>query len=124
MGKKSGSGSRIRIRIQDPDPGWKTRIIFLRAEKPFFWVKIIKFFDADLGSRIRDGKNLDLGSGIPDGKNLDPDSGIWDGKNSDLGSGIWDKHPGSSKPEISSLNLLGLKELNNNRTLCGKGILG
>jgi hypothetical protein len=68
----------------------KTRIIFLRAEKPFFWVKILKFFDVDPGSRIGDGKNLDLGSGIQDGKNLDPESGIWDGKNSDSGSGIWD----------------------------------
>jgi hypothetical protein len=56
--------------------------IFLRAEKLFFLVKILKFFDADPGSRIRDGKNLD------------PESGIWDGKNSDSGSGIWDKHPG------------------------------
>jgi hypothetical protein len=39
--------------------GWKTRIIFLRAEKPFFLVKILKFFDADpgwkkFGSGIRD----------------------------------------------------------------------
>jgi hypothetical protein len=51
-------------------------------------VKILKFFDADPGSRIRDGKNLDPGSGIQDGKNLDPESGIWDGKKSDPGSGI------------------------------------
>jgi hypothetical protein len=87
-------------------------------------VKILKFFDGDPGSRIRDGKNLDPGSGIQDGKNLDPESGIWDGKNSDSGSGIWDKHPGSAKLEISSPNLLGLKEPSNNRTLCGKGILG
>ena len=99
-------------------------------------VQILKFFDADPGSRIRDGKNLDwgsgiqdeknldLGSGIQDGKNSDPKSGIWDGKNSDPGSGIWDKHPGSAKLEISSRNLLGLKEPRNNQTLCGKGILG
>jgi hypothetical protein len=40
----------------------------------------------------------------------------------DPGSG--DKHPGSAKLEISSPNLLGLKEPSNNRTLCGKGILG
>jgi hypothetical protein len=32
MGKKSGSGSAI---------------ILPRAQKPFFWVKILKFFDAD-----------------------------------------------------------------------------
>jgi hypothetical protein len=87
-------------------------------------VKILKFFDADPGSRTRDGKNSDLGSGIQDGKNLDPVSGIWDGKNSDPGSWIWDKLPRSAKLEISSPNLLGLKELSNNRTLCGKGILG
>jgi hypothetical protein len=131
MGKMPGSRSGIRIR--DPDPGtgsgirirgWKTRIIFLRAEKPFFWVKILNFFDADPGSRIRDGKNSDPGSGIQDGKNLDPGSGIRDGKNSDPGYGIWDKHPGSAKLEIPLPNLPGLKELSNNQTPCGKGILG
>jgi hypothetical protein len=47
----------------------------------------------------------------------------------DPGSGmekirIRDRHPGSAKLEILSPNLLGLKELNNNRILCGKGILG
>jgi hypothetical protein len=87
-------------------------------------VKILKFFESDLGSNIRDGKNSDPGSGIQDGKNLDPGSGIRDGKNSDPGSKIQDKHPGSAKLEILSPNLLGLKEPNNNRTLCGKGILG
>jgi hypothetical protein len=30
----------------------------------FFWVTILKFFDADLGSGIQDGKNSDLGSGM------------------------------------------------------------
>jgi hypothetical protein len=78
----------------------KTRIIVLRAEKPFFLVKILKFFNAHLGSRIRDGKNSDPGSGIQDAKNFDPGSGIWDGKNSDPGSRIWDKHPRSEKLEI------------------------
>jgi hypothetical protein len=87
-------------------------------------VKILKFFDANPGSRIWDGKNSDQGSGIQDGKNLDPESGIRDGKNPDPGSGVWDKHPGSAKLEISSPNLLGLKEPSNNQTLCGKGILG
>jgi hypothetical protein len=86
-------------------------------------VKILKFFNAHPGSRIRDGKNSDPGSRIQDAKNVDPGSGIWDGKNSDPGSRIRDKHPGSEKLEISSPNLLGLKEPNNNRTLCGKGIL-
>ncbi len=62
--------------------------MFLRTEKPFFLVKILKFFVADPGSRTRDGKNLDRGSGIQDGKSMDPESGIWDGKNLDPGSGI------------------------------------
>jgi hypothetical protein len=35
--------------------------------KTIFWVKILKFYDADCGSRIRDGKNR-----IQDGKNSDP----------------------------------------------------
>ncbi len=80
-----------KVKSQDSDPGWKTRIIFLRAEKPFFWVKILKFFDADQGSNIRDGKKSDPGSGIQDGNNLDPGSRIRDGKNSDPGSKIQDK---------------------------------
>jgi hypothetical protein len=83
--------------------------------------KILKFFDADPGSNIRDGKNSDPGSGIQDGKNLDPGSEIRDGKNSDTGSKIWDKHPGSANLEILSPNLQGP---NNIQTLCGKGILG
>jgi hypothetical protein len=37
-----------------------------------------------------------------------------------FGSGIRDKHPGSGKLGILSPNLLGLKEPNNNQTLCGK----
>jgi hypothetical protein len=87
-------------------------------------VKILKFFDRHLGSRIRDGKNSNLGSGIQDGKNLDSGSWIRDGKHSDPGSRIRDKHPRSAKLEILLPNLLGLKEPNNNQTLCGKGILG
>jgi hypothetical protein len=57
-----GFGSGIQdqdpgwVKSQDPDPGSgsgrKIRIIFMRAEKPFFSVKILKFFDADPGSRI------------------------------------------------------------------------
>ena len=57
-------------------------------------------------------------------KNLDPGSGTQDGKNSDPGSKIQDKHSGSAKLEILSPNLLGLKEPNNIRALCKKGILG
>jgi hypothetical protein len=46
-----------------------------------FWVKILKFFDADPGSgmekiRIRDLGWKKFGSGIRDGKNSDPGSGI------------------------------------------------
>jgi hypothetical protein len=85
-------------------------------------VKILKFFDVHPVSRIRDGKNSDLGSGIQDGKNLDPGSRMEKIRIRDPGSRV--KHPGSANLEISSPNLLGLKELNNNRTLCGKGILG
>ena len=50
--------------------------MFLRAKKPFFFVKILKLFDEDPVSYIRDGKNSDPGSGIQDGKNLDPGSGM------------------------------------------------
>jgi hypothetical protein len=66
---RSGSGIRclfdpgIRdpgwVKSQDPDPGWITWIIFPRAKKPFFWIKMLKFFDEDPGTgmekiRIRD----------------------------------------------------------------------
>jgi hypothetical protein len=45
------------VKSQDPDPGWTTRIIFPRAYKSFFWVKIQKKFLSGSGmekSRIRD----------------------------------------------------------------------
>ena len=64
----------------------------------------------DQGSRMEKIWIQDLGFGME--------------KKSDPGSKIRDKHPGSAKLEILSPNLLGLKEPNNNRTLCGKGILG
>jgi hypothetical protein len=109
IGKKSGSRSRI---------------IFLRAEKPFFWFKylnsLMRIWDPGSGMK----KNSDPGSGIQNEKSFDPGSGKQDGKNSDPGSRIRDKHRGSAKLEISSPNLLGLKEPNNNQTLCGKGLLG
>jgi hypothetical protein len=54
MGKKSGSG--IRIRDEQPVSYFRE----LRIET-IFWVKILKFFDADPGPGIRDGKNLDPG---------------------------------------------------------------
>jgi hypothetical protein len=62
MGEKSGSGSGMN----NPDH------IFESLET-IFWVKILKFFDADsvwkkFGSGIQGGKNSDPGSGlnIPD----------------------------------------------------------
>jgi hypothetical protein len=39
--------------------------------------KILKFFDADPGSNIRDGKNSDPGSGIQNGKKWIQDLGFW-----------------------------------------------
>jgi len=86
-----GSGSGIRciidpwirdlgwLKSQDPDrdPGWTTRIIFPRALNPFFWVKILKFFDADPGSGMEKIR-------------------IWDGKKSDPGIRDREKHPGSA----------------------------
>jgi hypothetical protein len=80
-----GSGSRIRclfdtwirdpgwVKSQDPDPG--SRINYpdhiFKSLETIFWVKILKFSDADpgpgwkkFGSGIRDGKKSDLGSGI------------------------------------------------------------
>jgi hypothetical protein len=61
MGKKSRSGSGMN----SPDHIYQ----FLSAQKPFFWVKILKFFDADSVSgmekiRIRDPGWKKYGSGI------------------------------------------------------------
>jgi hypothetical protein len=56
MEKNPETGSWIKI------PG-----LILRTYCQFFGFKIIKFFDADQGTRqpcIRDGKKSDLGSGI------------------------------------------------------------
>jgi hypothetical protein len=52
-----GSG----IRIQDSDPGLTTRIIFPRAYKTIFWVKVLKFFDAYPGSGMEKIRIRDLG---------------------------------------------------------------
>ncbi len=49
MGKKSGS----RSGMNNPNHNSKS------LERIFFWVKILKFFDADPGSGIQDVKNLD-----------------------------------------------------------------
>jgi hypothetical protein len=69
MGRKSASGSGIR----DEQPG----SYFLELQKPFFWVKILKFFDADPGSGMETVRIRDPGWII-------------------VGSGIRDKHPGSA----------------------------
>ena len=87
-------------------------------------VKILKFFNAHPGSRIRDGKISDQGSRMQKILIQDPGYGMEKIWIRDPGSRIQDKHPGSEKLEISLPNLLGLKEPNSNRTLSGKGILG
>ncbi len=59
MGRKSESGPGIR----DEQP----RSYFLELRNHFFGffgVKILKYFDADPGSRIRDGDSSDPGSGM------------------------------------------------------------
>jgi hypothetical protein len=60
MGEKSGSG--IRIRDEQPDH-------ISESLEPFFWVKILEFFDAYPGSGMEN-----FGSGIRDGKKSDPGS--------------------------------------------------
>ena len=57
-------GKKIKIRIRDEHP---------ESSETIFWVKILKFLnaDADRGSRIF----FDLGSEIREGKNSDPGSG-------------------------------------------------
>ncbi len=55
----SGSGTRNPVTFWPPDPGWTSRIIFPRAWKQFFGLKILKFVDADpeyFWPWIRDGK--------------------------------------------------------------------
>jgi hypothetical protein len=51
MGRKSASGSGIR----DEQPG----SYFLELRNHFFWVKILKFFDADPGSRMEKSRIRD-----------------------------------------------------------------
>jgi hypothetical protein len=118
MGKKSGSGSGIRIRDGNPEQ------ISERLRNHFFWLKYLnslmqirdpgsgmkKIRIQDQGSRMKKIWIKDLGTGMEK---------IWI---RDLGSEI--NIPGSAKLDISLPNLLGLKEPSNNRTLCGKGILG
>jgi hypothetical protein len=70
MGKKSGSG----IRIGDEQSG-----SCFPERRNNFWVKIIKFFDADPGSgmeKISDPELKKFGSGItdPDPDLMNPDT--------------------------------------------------
>jgi hypothetical protein len=61
-----------------------------RSLETIFWVKILKFVDADPGSSIRDGKNLDPGWKF-------------------FLSGIRDKHPGSATLVIRKLIVSGFR---------------
>jgi hypothetical protein len=61
MGKKSRSGSGMNIFGH----------ISVSLET-IFWVKILKFFDADADPDPGYGNLFDSGSGIRDGKNTDP----------------------------------------------------
>jgi hypothetical protein len=81
-----GSGSKIRclfgpwtrdpgwVKIQDPNPGsgsgMNNLVHISESLEPFFWVKILKFFDADPGSRMEKCEIRD-----PRWKNSDPGSG-------------------------------------------------
>ncbi len=65
-GQKSASGSGI----WDEQPG----SYFLELRNHFFWVKTLKFFDADPGSGIRDGDSSDPGSGMEKRRIRDPGS--------------------------------------------------
>ena len=80
----------------------------MRTRDPTSGMEKIQIWDQ--GSRMEKIWIQDLGSGMEK---------IWI---RDLGSRI--NIPGSAKLDISPPNLLGLKEPSNNRTLCGKGILG
>jgi hypothetical protein len=60
-------GTKVKIRIRDEHPG-----SYILELKNKFWVKILKFFDADPGSGIF--MTLDPGSGME--KNSHPESWI------------------------------------------------
>jgi hypothetical protein len=61
-----GSGIRdgLKVSIRDEQPG--SYFLELKTIFGFLGVKILKFFDADPGSRIWDRDSLDQGSGIWD----------------------------------------------------------
>jgi hypothetical protein len=61
--EKTYSGSRIPDPgvKKAPDPGSGSATLFPRAYNPFFWVKILKFFDADPGSGMEKNRTRDPG---------------------------------------------------------------
>jgi hypothetical protein len=65
MGKKSGSGSGMN-HLEHISVSLNNN----------FWVKILKFFDADPGSGTRDGKNSDPESGMKKKSDKHPGSAI------------------------------------------------
>ncbi len=65
---------------RDPDPGWTTRIIFLRPYKPFFGFKYLNSL-----MQIRDPGWKKFVSGIQDGKNSYSGSGMEKNQIQDLG---------------------------------------
>jgi hypothetical protein len=69
------------VKNQDPDPGSGSGMNnpdhITESLETIFWVKILKFFDADPGSGMEKVR-------------------IWDGKNKNLDPVFRDKHPGSA----------------------------
>jgi hypothetical protein len=78
------------MQIRDPDPGWKTWIIFLRAEKPFFLVKILNslIFIRDPGPGMEKIQIWDQGSRMKKIWIQYPGSGMGNIRIRDSGSGI------------------------------------
>jgi hypothetical protein len=103
------------MQIRDPDPGWKTWIIFLRVEKPFFWLKYLNSLICirDPEPRMEKIQIWDQGSRMKKIWIQYPGSGM---------GNIWIRDSGSGINIPDQQNWKGLKEPNNNRTLCGKGI--
>ncbi len=116
IGKKSGSRSGIR----DGKP-WS---YFWELRNHFFWLKYLNSLMCipDPGSVMEKIQIRDQGSRMEKIWIQDPGSRMEKIRIRDPGSRV--KHTGSPKLEISSPKLLGLKELNNNRTLCEKGMSG
>jgi hypothetical protein len=78
------------MQTRDPDPGWKTWIIFLRAEKPFFWLKYLNSFICirDPGPGMEKIQIWDQGSRMEKILIQYPGSGMGKIRIRDSGSGI------------------------------------